>query len=441
MKRNLQLAKNKMLVLGLLLISTASQLMANTTQQTREAKVNIPVNPGMEIAMIASSTDVFISSWDKNEVALVAKILYKGKENERMTEFLENFEEEVQDGIEQSSGYLKISADLDVPNKVQIGSKHVGVIVSFDKDELALTYELKVPSGNALYVKNSYEKLMVDGNYSNKVKINHYSGDFRGGNFTDLELELKYGHATIKECKTASMELYEQELEVNTLRQARIDAKYSTIEVITGGQLDVEGYESELALSSLDILEGELKYSEVEVETNLEEMTLSSIYESKIAIKEIARIRIGESKYSKIRVNAVRTLELPSSYEDELMIGFLGSATLDAKYLKMEIDKLGRDLKVNAYEGEIRINELSEGSESIFYDGKYNNFILKDINHNLVIDADIQYGDIDFDESLIKRTIYIKEDSKLQMKAQTNNQEGIQTKIILRGYEMDATFL
>lgn len=440
--KNLSLsAKYLATILMILSLSNHTMVFASTTQDGREANLTLPINSDAEIAIVGSSTKITVTTWDKNEVSVKARILFKGKPNDKMMEFLDNFEAEVRKGIEQSAGYLKVDTRLELPNKVQIGSRNVGVVVSFDKDELELSYDIKVPASNALYVKDSYERLTVTGNYSNKVQIEHYSGDLVAGDFQSLQLELKYGHARINSCVKLRMEIYEEEIEINEIGNADIVAKYSTLESAKANDINIEGYESELRIARMDMISGELKYSELVVESAIEELQLMSSYESKIFVKEIQKLRIDESKYSKIKAEAIRILELPASYEDELMIGFIGSVDMDAKYLKMDIETLGRSMKVSAYEGEIRLAKLGEASESIFLDGKYNDFTLRDSNHNLMIDADIQYGDIDYNESTMNRNIYIKESSKLQMKASTKMQEGMQTKIILRGYEVNATFL
>ena len=423
----------------LLICVTNAHAKGDPAQVEKEARFTYDVNSQTVISFDASNTEVSISTWEQNKVEVVARLVFKGKEDNRMTQFLEDFESEVNAGIVATPRELEISAKLDFPNKVQIGSRHVGVIISYDKDELDLRYELKVPFNNPLQVKNSYRGLTMTGEYTGQVEVNHYSGDFRGGMFQDLKLELKYGHAKIQGCASANITLYEQNLEMGSLGEARIEAKYSEIDLEEIGTLTTEGYETEYVFGQVNSVKGALKYSSITADQNIQDIDLESIYESKIEAEKVGEVEINESKYSRLTFDTASLLILHESYEDELTVKELHNSIITAKYLKLDIGQLGKSLELNVYEGDIDINQLAATCEQILLDGKYYDFSLDELDKNFALDVDVQYLDINMDESKVKRTIYIKEGSKSQMEANSIFEEGSQTKIIMRGYEANVT--
>ena len=170
----------------LLLITFAFNLFANTTLanskdfETRTATVRMDVTANDLINIQAKNTDLVVEAWDRNEVEVIATLRFDGKMTDKMTSFLENFQKHVEDNIQYGGSELKISTNLDEPNKVQIGSKHVGFIIGFSDDEFRLDYKIKAPKSNEFEINNSYKDVTLIGNF-NEVTLTQYSGDLTAG--------------------------------------------------------------------------------------------------------------------------------------------------------------------------------------------------------------------------------------------------------------------
>ena len=438
MKTNFLSVKNWSWVL-ILLTGTLMAASLSDEQVIKEAHLNYKVNGNSLLTMEASSIDIKISTWDRSEVSVIAKAIYKGKPNDKMTDFLERFETEVANHIYQSSSELEITTDLDIPNKIQIGSKHIGVQIDYGRDELEIYYELKVPMTLNLDIKNSYRDLSLFGNHQGKVKINHYSGDFRGNDFDELNLTLKYGTARVDNVLTGNFELYEQELEIESLEDASIEAKYSKVDIDITKKLLLEAYESEFRFNKVDEIRGSMKYSRITAREYITALILTDIYESQFSLNKVGVVQIlNESKYCEFEINEIQKMELSRSYEDEVTVQEIESFSADSKYLELNFGLLKEDLKIDGYESEILIKSISPQLEQFELDGKYNELELNTGGTPVNITANITYGDIEFDESLYHRRIYIKEDSKQEMKLDSKRSSEKTPTIELRGYELNA---
>lgn len=143
--------------------------------ETRTATVRMEVSPNDLINIRAKNTDLVVESWDKSEVEVIATLRFDGKMTDKMVAFLDNFQEHVEQSIRRSGSELSIDTNLDEPNKIQIGSKHVGIVIGFSEDELRLDYRIKAPKTNELEIDNSYKDVTLMGDF-NEVTLTQYSG-------------------------------------------------------------------------------------------------------------------------------------------------------------------------------------------------------------------------------------------------------------------------
>ena len=198
--------------------------------ETRSATIVLDVSPNDLINIRAKNTDLVVETWDKNQVEIVATLRYDGKMTNKMTDFMDNFQEYVEENIAHSGGQLRIDTNLDEPNKIQIGSKHVGIIIGFSEDELKLDYKIKAPKQNDFEIDNSYKDVALIGDFG-KVKLTQYSGELKAGYIEDAEINLKYGSSSFRGIGSGVAELYEQKLDAVTIEELELNAKYSEIEV------------------------------------------------------------------------------------------------------------------------------------------------------------------------------------------------------------------
>lgn len=431
--------KKSLVLVSLVFLWFPSITRAGIISETREAKVSITLSGRGNIDIKGSERYISVSSWQKNEIEVFAKVEFKGKGNEKVDEFLANFEEIVQGNIIKAGNSVAINTNLDEPNKVEIGSRLIQfVVIEYGNDELFISYEIKVPTNADLKIKNSYEDLDVMGTYSGKVNIDHYSGDFEGGEFDELDLTLKYGDATIERIGKSEMTLYEQKLEINALNYARIEAKYSELNFLLAERTEFDAYETDIKISSGEKMEGEMKYGNVEVLERLDEIKMYTLYETDFEIKTARVLTIEKSKYGKFTGQSVGTFKISESYEDDIEFESCGSFETDSKYMKVKFDLLEHSLSVGeGYETDVTIGRLGNNAESIFMDGKYNKIELALNDSAIELDLKVKYAELDYPSEKLKREIYIKEDSELAVKLVSGSVHTSPAIITIRGYETD----
>lgn len=430
--------KVKILVSSLCIALALTSLGHNNPwQETREAKFVFDISTSTQIEVDGKNTSITVETWNKDQVEVIARLEFKGKLNDQAEKFIADFENIVNENIQESASRLIIDTNLKEPNKIQIGSRHVGFIVGYNDDELRISYMMKVPGQNDLKIKNSYQDIVLNGDYTGAVNIDHYSGDLKAELLSDLELQLKYGSAEIERIGNFEMNLYEQELTINELRSGEIESKYSKIKLGSTENLSLNSYETKIEIESLNSLEGELKYGRIEIGGTTDRIELNSIYELDMELGTVGAMRLIESKYSDFEILEIGSLIQNESYEDDFVIQTLGNLKSEAKYSTYEIEELEGNIDLDGYECDVDVNKLSIDSKSILVKGKYGKLNLYTYDLPFHLDVDIQYGDIDYPDRMEKK-VYIKDNSKVEMQMSTRNATDLDLMIEIKGYEMDA---
>ncbi|MEM6737349.1 MAG: hypothetical protein AAGC64_13330 [Bacteroidota bacterium] len=404
--------------------------------ETRTATFSRNVKPDDVINIQAKYTDLVIEAWHKNEVEVTATVRFDGKLTNKMVEFLDNFQKHVEDNIDKSMGELRINTNLDKPNKIQIGSKHVGVTVGFTDDELKLDFVIRAPKVNKYEINHSYRDILLKGDFDD-MKITQYSGELHADYIDNVHFNMKYGSATLKEIGTAKMEIYEQEISVAIVDELEIDAKYAEVDIEEIQKMEMQSYESDFTFNNVNFISGSFKYGEIEIKDRLGNAEFEC-YEMDIESNSIENIKFENSKYSKIKSDNIETITYAESYEDETSIGNLGTfKSLNSKYGKHKIESLNGSLEMHAYEDDIDIETVSTSVENIFITGKYIDSSLGLSNESFSLKTNIKYGKVDFDESDMEVKKYIKDGDRLELEIQSKNQVSSVIQITIEGYEVD----
>ncbi len=419
-----------------LLISVCILADFRKPPETREVKFTLDVRPDVRISFDGSDIDLKIESWDQPKVEVLAVIEFHGRENDRVRSFLESFGDIVRSKTGSSPTEVRFDADFDEPNKVQIGSKNVGIIVGYNEDDLRISYSLKVPSSASLDLKNSYDDIRISGSFP-KAEIEHYSGRLKTESIDDLELDLKYGDAELGNIGILRGVFYENDVEVEDLDNGDIEAKYSNLEFGSIGEVRFEIYESKVKARSISRMEGEFKYGSVEVDGNAGTVEVGSIYETEMEFGSVGRLQVRESKYCDFIAGSIQTFELNKSYEDEIEIGTLGSLNTSSKYSNYDVDLLERSFQLtDGYEGEIEIYGFSPKATKFQVDCKYCNIDLGVGSTPFTMGANLQYGDVNFDDAYVQRNVYIRDNDRLEIQVSSKNFQSEGLKIDIRGYEI-----
>lgn len=106
-----------------------------------------------------------------------------------------------------------------------------------------------------------------------------------------------------------------------------------------------------------------------------------------------------DSKYSKIEIEEISSIVGESKY-DNIQIEKINNLVLDAGYSDIDVGELSKTLKFEGGYGNLAVENIPEGFETIETDSKYIGVKLGiDSDASYELDARLSYGDLKFDES------------------------------------------
>ncbi len=425
-------------IILLLALASAAAIKAteNKDGETRTATKTVQISESESINILGKNTTLRLETWNRNEVEVVATVTFDGEPNNRMREFLDDFENIVKNNISLSAGSLTIDAELETPNKIQIGSRNAGIVVGYGDDKLRIEYAIKLPGKNRLELRTSYKNLVMTGDY-NDVEINAYSSDLRAGKFAKAKLYLKYGDGTIEGIDDGYMESYENDMEFGDVGSFEINDKYSELKFKDIENLEIQGYETDIKADNIVKVKGNLKYGEMEVDGKIGAGTFT-LYEFDIKSNAAGSLKFDNSKYSNVKLDKAHELKFMESYEDELDIRYINILYAKSKYGNYEIAELGKSVEINGYEDDLDIQSITSDAEKVSMEGKY---LTLDINlggKSFALNADTKYGNIDFNEDDLDVRKYIKENDKLYIEAGAKSGDSNAFQVWLKGYEIKA---
>ncbi|MCP4458332.1 MAG: hypothetical protein GY816_09975 [Cytophagales bacterium] len=425
----------KQILLITAIFSAAVLFADDKIGETRTAKHTVSISGTTEIRILGKYTYLQIETWDKNEVSIEASVIFNGKMVDRVQKFLDEFEQNVKEGVTKNGNELEINTRLKEPNRVQIGSKNVGVHIGYSDKELNIEYIIKVPTSNKLIIKGAYEDIDMSGTYDD-VEITQYSADLTAEKFNKAKLNLKYGDAEIDYIMQGEMETYEQEVEIEEIEFLNLNTKYSDLNLDQVQKLTVLGYETDFSINDIQLLKGNLKYGTMEIESKLAQGTLT-LYEFDIDAQAIGNLTFENSKYCDFEIDKANEIRFIESYEDELNIRYLNTLITKSKYGEYEIEQLGNKLELNGYEDNVTINDVMDKASRLDMDGKYLKLDINLTGTSYSLATDLKYGKVNYNESEVDVRKYIKENStlKIELNSKSGGEDGFQMNI--RGYEVD----
>ncbi|MGM0464701.1 MAG: hypothetical protein ACQEQW_08580, partial [Bacteroidota bacterium] len=216
----------------------------------------------------------------------------------------------------------------------------------------------------------------------------------------------------------------------------KLITKYSGIETLDAGTLDIDSYEDEFIFNSCSDMRFIAKYSELS--TGQAGKLIADTYECEFKADKISKAKIT-SKYSEFTISDAGTILFESAYEDRLDSDNTLSLNIsESKYSDYYIGKLENSLLAKeTYENEIIIDELGVGLDKFITDGKYNDIKLGvPSSLNCRIKASIRYPELDISEELFRTKIMIKDGSDLEYEGIKGTEKDDMTELVISGYEI-----
>lgn len=303
-----------------------------------------------------------------------------------------------------------------------------------DIKELELHLVVEVPELATLSLKNKYEDIDIE-EFNGNLNVELYTGELRAKDIGGaLTLDLKYGIAEIGNVADANLTIYESGAKIKNCENLIIDSKYSDYQIGDATSLSLTSYEDEIVLKDVaGEVELDMKYGELET-GNLGDVTISG-YESDIAMQQIKNLK-GELKYGEIQMESAGLFQLSSSHETDIFIGSVDQLVLEeTKYGSVEVNHIATLVDMNSHETSLEVQSIGENFQELKIESKYEHIdfpLRPGLSYSL--DADINYGDLEYTESLFQHQ-HNRVEKNSQVTVSAASEQSPAVKLFIRSHE------
>lgn len=310
------------------------------------------------------------------------------------------------------------------------GGKDVGL------SEFTMKGELWVPSTCRFEVISKYSEINME-DFSGPLKLDLYNDNFYGAGVKgNAEITDKYSTIELKEMKDVKADLYNSKLETGNTGNLKVESKYSKVTTLSSGRLDIDSYNDKYSIPKAGDISFTAKYSDLKTETagkvNLD------CYEGTVAIQVASDIRIS-SKYADFQFGKVENVTISSSYNDKLAAVKVNSLKInESKYCSFRMEELVNSVtEADGYEDKFNIMKTGQDFKGLNVTGKYVNISLSlPTTVDFRFRAKIDYPKLEMDESKLITKTKIKDGEHLEYDAVKGaDREGMPV-IEVDGYEM-----
>jgi hypothetical protein len=310
------------------------------------------------------------------------------------------------------------------------GGKEIGL------SEFTLKAELWVPSACRFEVISKYSEINME-DFSGPLKLDLYNDNFYGASVKgNTEITDKYSTIELKEIKDLKADLYNSKLETGNTGNLKIESKYSKVTTLSSGIIDINSYNDKYSIPKTGDITFTSKYSDLKTEAagqvNLD------CYEGTLAIQVARDVKIS-SKYADFQFGKVENVTISSSYNDKLAAVKMNSLKInESKYCSFRIEELATSVtEADGYEDKFNIMKTGQDFKEMNINGKYVDISLslpKAVDFRFK--AKITYPKLEMDESKLTTTTKIKDGEHLEYNAVKGADKEGMPEIEVNGYEM-----
>jgi len=316
-------------VLLLLLISYSSRAV----DAERIIRESFPVTGKTQIEIDHQFGSLHIETWDQMKVEAEITIKASGNNTAKDQERIENIE-------------IQMDAS---DAAIQFKTVFKKAMSKSDKDNLEISYRLKIPRNNSLYTTLAFGSFYLgdfDG-YSNlelsysQLKMGQLSGE--------CDAKITFSNGNITGINSGFIELGYSDLDISKMGNIEIDSKFSNLEFESMGKVKLEDKYGNISIESVDHLDATVSFGSLEIGSIRSGIILQTKYANNVNVKKVSRqfkIIDIEGKFS--------------NFTFEFLTGASGSIEAELSYGKLLYD-----------ESKFRFSERIKQDEKEYYKGTF----------------------------------------------------------------------
>lgn len=251
-------------------------LQAQEYQKSRKLSQTFPATSETSVQVINKYGNIHILPWDNDSIRFDISIKVESSKQSKVERTFENIE------IEFSETSYYVIAQTVFGNKK---SPFWSDVTDFTSSMLnsgsnaQIDYTVYIPSDIELSLDLKFGNLYMTDHHA-KALITISNGDFRGGNFTELELDHSFGNVVLDTMQSGVLTLSYTELSLEHAKNIRVESKSSKPAINSFESLRIKSQRDSWHFKNAGILNGETSFSHIVIEKIEADLILNTNYGS-----------------------------------------------------------------------------------------------------------------------------------------------------------------
>lgn len=265
-----------LLVVFLAGLAPLLSLKAQEYEKSRKLVQTFAATAETSVQIINKYGNVHILPWDKDSISFEVNIKVEANKQSKVEKTFENIEIEFSE-----TSYYVIAQTVFGNQKNAFWSDVSDFTNSMLKNgsNAQIDYTVYLPSDLELTLELKFGNLYMT-DHEAKALITISNGDFRGGNFSDLELNHDFGNVVIDTINTGSLTLSYTELKLNYTEDIRIESKSSKPKIDSFKSLRMNSRRDSWYFKNAGLINGETSFSHLVIEELNADLIMNTNYGS-----------------------------------------------------------------------------------------------------------------------------------------------------------------
>lgn len=314
-------------VMTTLLVSLVPLLVSAQFTDTKEIRKTFAINPETQIEISNKYGKIDFKNWNKDSVKFQINIRVEEKKLSKLEESIK----EIDFDITNSKHYLTVRTVVE-KNKSTLAreiKKFKETLLSSDGN-IQVDYTVWLPDSNHLKVDNKFGDIYIS-DYKGKADINLSNGNLKAHDFSNLNLTLSFGDATINKIEKGRLDCNFSELYIKEMGIVHLQSKSTEFELQKVENLMASSRRDKFRIRQIDLLDAQSSFTTFRISEITDRAKIQAEY-GDIEIENTV------ADFSDVTIESRST-------DINLYLNAKSEFAFDIKHTKAELD-LGIDFKV-----------------------------------------------------------------------------------------------
>lgn len=265
-----------LLALTLTGIFPGAQVLAQQYEKSRNVSGTFPANNETTVQIINKYGNVHVLPWDKDSVRIDVNIKVESSKQSKVEKTFDNIE------IEFSESSYYVIGETILGNQKSAFWADVSDFTNSmlnSGSNAQIDYKVYIPEDVELSIELKFGNIYMTDHYG-KCIVTISNGDFRGGNFRQLELDHSFGNVVIDTVQAGTFNLSYTELRLDRAGELRIESKSSKPNIQSFRSIRMNSRRDTYYFEDAGTINGETSFSYMTIENLESDLILNTNYGS-----------------------------------------------------------------------------------------------------------------------------------------------------------------